>query len=122
MRRYADLLLRLSLAFAFLYPPISAWFDPLSWVGYIPAFAYIFWPWSHFVFLHLFGVVEIILALWVLSGWKIVLPAAVMGLLILVIVVTNLSEMEVVFRDLSIAGLAFALTIRHWPQRVVSVQ
>lgn len=117
MNRIPDFLLRLALAFAFLYPPISAWFNPLNWVGYIPAFAYIFWPFDHFLFLHLFGVAEIVLALWVLSGWRIAIPSTIMGVLLIVIVLTNWSEMDVVFRDVTIAGLAFALAWLHLPKR-----
>jgi hypothetical protein len=114
---YPDILLRLGLAFAFLYPAIDAWFNPFTWLGYVPSFAYILWPWSHLVFLHLFGAAEILLALWVLSGWKIGVPSALMGFLLLLIVVVNPNQFEVVFRDLAIAAAAFALALRHLPHR-----
>lgn len=115
---YADWLLRIGLAFAFLYPPVAAWSDPITWLGYVPSYAYVLWPGflSHFVFLHTFGVVEIILALWLLSGWRIYIPAALMGFLLLLIVAANQSQFEVVFRDLSIAATAFALAYLHRPR------
>jgi hypothetical protein len=58
-----------------------------------------------------------VLALWVLSGWRITLPAFLMAFLLLFIVVTNVSEMEVVFRDVSLAGLAIALGLAHLPKK-----
>ena len=117
MRNTIDCILRAALAFAFLYPPISAWSDPFSWLGYVPAFAYVLWPWSHLVLLHLFGVAEIVLALWVLSGWRIALPSALACFLLLFIVVTNPGQFEILFRDLSIAAIAFVLAVMHWPQK-----
>lgn len=36
---FAYLLLRVGVAFAFLYPAITSWFEPYTWLGYVPAFA-----------------------------------------------------------------------------------
>ena len=36
--RRVDWILRIGLAFAFLYPPLDAIVDPYSWLGYFPAF------------------------------------------------------------------------------------
>lgn len=102
-------MLRVSLAFAFLFPAVNVWFDPSSWIGYFPAFAKGIV--SDEILLHGFGAVEIILALWVLSGWKIVFPASVMALMLLAIVVFNISQFQITFRDLSIMGMAVALVV-----------
>jgi uncharacterized membrane protein YphA (DoxX/SURF4 family) len=119
MRKFAGLLLRASLAFSFLYPPIAAWSDPLTWVGYIPHFV----PFDHLILLHVFGVLEIILALWVLSGRKIFIPSILMGFILLFIVVTNTDQFDVLFRDLSIVGVAFAVALWNWPKKeMVSAQ
>lgn len=67
--------------------------------------------------LHLFGVVEIIIGLWLLSGYKIFLPALAATGMLLGIVVFNFSQFDVLFRDLSIAALTFALALMHMPQR-----
>jgi uncharacterized membrane protein YphA (DoxX/SURF4 family) len=117
MRRYADLLLRVALAFSLIYPPFSALSDASNWIGYIPLFALRLWPWSALSLLHTFGVVEVVLALWILSGWKIWMPSALAGFILLVIVLTNADQFIVLFRDLSIAGLAFGLALRHFPKR-----
>ena len=65
--RTAYLLLRVGAALAFLYPPFSALTgDPYTWLGYFPPFVQGYLP--DLVLLHAFGVIEIIIGLWILSG------------------------------------------------------
>lgn len=109
MNRTADLILRVGLAFAFLYPPISAITDPITWIGYIPKFMLQFG--SDIVLLHVFGVFEAAIALWILSGKRIMIPSFIACGTLIVIVLFNLSSFDVVFRDLSIAAIALALGI-----------
>lgn len=111
--RFAYFLLRAGLAFAFLYPPISAFFEPYTWIGYFPTFTRGFV--DDMLLLHLFGVVEIVLGLWILSGWRIMYPSFVAGVLLVGIVVCNGQEFPILFRDLSIAALAFALALMNLP-------
>jgi len=119
---WADRILRLGVAFAFLYPPFSALSDPYSWLGYFPPAIKLFAE-SHgiqdFVLLHGFGVVEVVLALWLLSGKKIYVPATLMALMLLAIVVFDADSFEILFRDLAIALAALSLAVGHWPRRVV---
>lgn len=103
----SNILLRIGVAFAFLYPPIDALSNPDSWIGYFPKFIHGIVP--DLILLHGFGVIEVIIALWILSGKKIFLPALVAGIMITSIVLFNLGNFEVLFRDLSIAIMAFAL-------------
>ncbi len=117
MKKFGYLLLRAALAFSFIYPPVAAWFDPFTWLGYIPHFVTVIWPLSNMSLLHTFGIVEIILALWVLWGKKIVIPCAFMGFILLFIVVTNVDQFDTLFRDLTIAALAFALVLWNWPKK-----
>lgn len=114
----AHLLLRIGAAFAFLYPPLAAMVDYSSWIGYLPSFALdlpgkLGFPVEALTLLHGFGALEIALALWLLSGRSIRIPAALMTLLLLVIVALNVPSMDVVFRDLSIAAMTLALAL--WP-------
>lgn len=110
MDRRTRLVLRIGAAFAFLYPPYAALIDPVSWAGYFPSFIRSL-PVNEMVLLQGFGLIEAVLALWVLSGWRIRIPAALMTLLLLAIVAVNLSQFDVVFRDLSIACLTLALAL-----------
>jgi len=107
--KIANLLLRIGVAFAFLFPPINAYFYPDSWIGYFPSFVHGFVP--DLVLLHGFGVIEIIIAMWILSGRKIFLPSLTAGLMLVGIVLINLNNFEILFRDLSIALMAFALAV-----------
>lgn len=110
-----DWILRIGLAFAFLYPPLDAIADPYSWIGYFPTWMHGYVP--DMVLLHAFGVVEIIIALWILSGWKIFWPSCLALLMLLAIVFVNADQFELLFRDLSIATIALALAVAHYPWR-----
>ena len=106
------LLLRISVAFAFLYPPITALIEPYTWLGYIPDLFRL--GTDGVVILHLFGIVEVLLALWILSGWRIVYPSLAAAAMLLAIVVFNPAEFPIVFRDISIALVALVLVL--WPK------
>lgn len=112
----SDLLLRLGLAFAFLFPPVNALRDPYSWVGYFPSFIHDLLP-SDIVVLHVFGLVEVAIALWILSGRKIFIPCITAAVLLLAIVIFNLGDFQILFRDVSIAMMALALAAAHRPGR-----
>ncbi len=103
----AEWVLRAGVAFAFLYPPINAFSDPVSWIGYFPSFVHGYVPDE--VLLHGFGAVEIILALWILSGWKIIWPCFIAAAMLVAIVAFNLPQLQILFRDLSIAAMAVGL-------------
>lgn len=102
------LLLRLGVAFSFIFPAVSAFIEPAMWVGYVPAWIDIFLPRE--IFLHIFSTVEIFVALGVLF-WKSIYPSIVAGLILVSIVVLNISEFSVVFRDIPIALMSFALAL-----------
>lgn len=108
----AHLILRVGVAFAFLYPPIAALSDPQSWFGYFPRFVREL-PVDSLILLHGFGLIEGITALWILSGYKIRMPAVAAAGLLIGIVIFNGGAFDVVFRDLSIAASAVALAL--WP-------
>jgi hypothetical protein len=115
--RTAYLLLRVGVAFAFLYPPLSAIFgDPYTWFGYFPAFLTGYVP--DLVLLHAFGAVEAVIALWILSGYKIFVPSLLATLMLAGIVVFNVSQFDVVFRDLSIACMALALALINFKRTI----
>lgn len=116
--RIADLILRAGVAFAFLYPALNAVADPNAWIGYIPNFARGFADPA--LFLNLFGAVEVGLALWLISGWKVWLPSLGMAAILLGIVAFNIPEFQVLFRDLAIAAAAAALALMHLPRHTTS--
>ena len=112
--KIANIILRVGVAFAFLYPPTSALSDPQSWLGYFPQFvrevaASLNIP--DLVLLHGFGIVEVIIALWILSGIRIFIPSLLAMLLLLAIVFFGWNDFEVLFRDLSIAAASLSLAV-----------
>jgi hypothetical protein len=108
MNTAAQWLLRVGVAFAFLYPPLDALASPDSWIGYFPQFLLASGIPST-VLLHGFGVIEVIVAVWILSGWHIEWPAAIAAAMLAAIVAFNAAQFEILFRDLAIALAAAAL-------------
>jgi len=109
MSRATSLILRAGVAFAFLYPPIAALSDPSSWIGYFPSFMRGIVPDP--VLLHGFGALEVLIALWLLSGWRVLWPASLAAVMLAAIVLFNFSQLDIVFRDVSIAAAALALAV-----------
>lgn len=114
---WSRLLLKGGVAFAFLYPPIDALFHPEAWIGYFPqalhaaaAAAGI----SDLVLLHSFGLIEAIIALWILFGRKVHIPATLALLVLLAIVFSDLADLQILFRDIAIALSAAALAADSW--------
>lgn len=110
-----ELLLRGALAFSFLYPAVHALSDPYAWVGYIPGFVLAALLLEEEAVLHAWGVLELVLALWVLFGRNVFIPALAMGAALLAVVAFNLGQFTILFRDLPIAATAFALAWMHRP-------
>lgn len=108
-----EILLRVAVAFAFLYPPIAALSDPFSWIGYFPAFLSTLIGANAELLLHAFGVVEVVIAVWILFGKRVFWPSCVAAVLLVAIVVVNPVQFDVLFRDLSIALAAAALAAMH---------
>jgi len=115
-----DIILRAGLAFMLLYPPVNAVADPASWIGYFPQFTR--GVIDDQLLLHLFGVVEAGLAFWVLSGWKIWLPALLTAGLLVGIVIFNIPQFQVLFRDVPLVAMALALALIHYPRHTTSTE
>src|SRR4051812_16103479 len=103
----SNLLLRIAIAFSFLYPAIDSFLHPDDWIDFFPQFMRGIVPDQ--TLLLGWGALEIVIALWILSGKKIFIPSAAATVLLCAIVLFNLSLMQVVFRDLSLALVAAVL-------------
>lgn len=108
MSRTSNLLLRLALAFAFLYPAYGFWQNPNDWLGYIPVFVKNVGV-SQDVLLMLVAGSHLILALWLLSGWRIFLPSLIAAVFLSLVVYFNWNQLDIFFRDVSLALAALAL-------------
>lgn len=110
-----ELVLRLALAFSFLFPAVHALIDPYAWVGYIPGALLTLLPFGEEVVLHAWGALELALGVLVLFLRRVFVVAGVMGAALLAVVLVNLGQFTILFRDLSIAGIACALMWMHRP-------
>lgn len=109
------LVLRLGLAFAFLYPAISAVFYPDDWIGYFPDLLKGYVPDT--ILLHAFGVTEAIIGLWIIWGKRLFIPSLVASIYLVLIVLLNWQGMQVLFRDISILGMSLALLLFSCSER-----
>lgn len=103
--------LRLGLAFTMIYAAGSAFFRPENWVGFFPAWMFDIAPFGigESGVLFMFSLAEVLLSLWLLSGWRIRHAALVTSILMAGIVAFNIQAMDLVFRDIGLCCVALAL-------------
>lgn len=111
----AWLVVRIGVAFCFLYAGIAGFIDPQAWVGWFPKFMREII--SENILMTVWGVYEIITGLWILSGKKIFIPSVLASLSLAGLIVFNLSAMEIIFRDITILASTIALAIKYSPSR-----
>lgn len=112
--KIASVVLRIGVAFAFLYAGIAGFLDPEAWVGWFPKFMRDIVP--QFTLLTGWGIFEIFIALWILSGKKIFTPSLLASLSLAGLILTNLGAMDIIFRDVTILAATIALTIQSFPK------
>ncbi len=105
--RVASLLLRAGLAAVFVYAAIASLRYPLEWEGYLPVF--LGRQLSPLLLIRLVAVYELVVALWLVSG-KYLRPAALLTAVTLAgIMLSNLTQMAITFRDIGLFFAALAL-------------
>ncbi len=102
-----SLLLRVGLAFCFLYAAVFSFKNPGEWIGFVPQFTTKFVAAD--VSLKLISTIQIALAAWLLWGKWLRYAAALALLLLVGIVVFNLNLLVITFRDIGLAFMALAL-------------
>ena len=110
-----SVILRASLALSFIYAAISAFLHPSDWVTFFPnilrnnvkdTFLLDWW-----------GLFEIILATWLISGKRIFIPSIITVVTIASIIVINLNIPDTIFQDIPTLAVAVVLSIIHFPNR-----
>ncbi|MBI2013695.1 MAG: hypothetical protein HYS87_02630 [Candidatus Colwellbacteria bacterium] len=100
-------ILRAGLGVVFLYAAIDAYLNPSAWEFFIPAFITNIIPSTTVLFAH--SIFQTSLAVWLLSG-RHTRGAAIVSVVVLAsIVVFNLGELQILFRDIAIIAMAIAL-------------
>ena len=111
------LALRCALAFSLAYPALSALQNPYAWIGYFPPFVLssaASFGISSIALLHTFGATEVVLALWILSGQKVLIPTLISATMLAGIILFNLSQFDILFRDISILIIALVVARRAY--------
>lgn len=109
MTKNATLALRLGLAFVFAYTALAIYLRPLDWIGFVPG--WIDPILDRQTFLHIHGLFDLILAIWLLSGVKIFYSSVLSALNLGSIIIFNLGAMDIVFRDIGLLTGAVALAL-----------
>ena len=112
-REFVMFLLRLGVAFAFIYPAVAAFFDPTSWIGFFPIFIRDMFP-NEIMLLSVFGISKIAIAIWILSGKHIFFPSVLASIYLMLIIFFNIQIFDVLFRDVSILFMTLALATLHY--------
>jgi hypothetical protein len=99
----------MGVAFALIFPAVSALGDPFAWIGYMPIYILDILPVQEITVLNIFGAIQVVIAAWILFGKDIRIPALSATILLLAIVALNWGQMDVLFRDVSIAVMSLAL-------------
>ena len=107
--KLARISLRIGLSVAFGYAGIGSLLQPDIWVGYLPTF--ISKLDSALIILKFFSISELILVVWLLSGWKVRYAAIIAACMLGGIVSANISDLTIGFRDLALIFSALALAL-----------
>ncbi len=105
--KIASWCLRVGIAFTFLYAAIDGFINPDAWIGFLPPLMTKIIPGA--TLLPMFGIYEIILGLWLLSGWKSFYPALLSATTMAGIIFSDFSVFLITFRDVAILGASLAL-------------
>ena len=104
-QKLISFLLRIGISFSFFYAAIASFITPTNWIGFLPNFL------RSDMILTIFSIYEILVGLWLLSGWKVFYPAILSALSMLGIIIFNFGALDIVFRDVAILFAAVALAL-----------
>lgn len=107
-------LLRIGLAFVFLYAATASLQHPLVWVVYLPAF--LTKAVAATTLIKIIAIYELVLAGWLLSGKYVRYCAMLCALTLAGIVLINPSQLSTTFRDVGLVFMALALFLLEKPE------
>jgi len=107
--RLAKYFLRIGLAFVFIYASVEIYLSPDNFLKYVPNQLLDMIPLD--TFLIVFGIAEIALAVWLISGWKGHYPSFLSFLMMAGIVAFNMEYFQVLFRNVAIGFGSLALVV-----------
>ena len=111
-------LLRIGLAFVFIYAGMSILTNPESWIGFVPRFTEAFA--SRYAILYGHAFFDIFLGIWLLYWKKMFYASALCSLNLLGIILFNLGSLDIIFRDLGLLFSSLALAVLSYKEKEVS--
>lgn len=108
---FVSFFLRIGLATVFLYAAVASFLNPEAWIGFLPFWLRNLIPAN--ILLVEFSIYQVGLTFWLLSGKKVFYSSLLAGLTLLAIVVANLGDLDIIFRDIAILFSAIALMVLH---------
>jgi len=114
------LLLKIGVAFSFLYAAVSGFIEPNNWIGFFPKFMTGIVPAK--TLLMGFGILEILVASALLLMKNPYYPAILSALMLSGIIVFNLSQLDILFRDIPIILTAVALALIYREEEKLSIK
>lgn len=112
-----SLLLRVGIAFPFLYVALISLFSPELYLNYLPSFLR-YGSTSDYALLFAFNIAEILIAVWLLIGYRIIIPALISLVMLMAITLFNLPLFHILFRNVSIIFAALALAVMGYEEEV----
>ena len=110
--RLALFVLRVALAVPFIYAAIAATLQPEAWIGFVPFFLRNIFPEALLLGAH--SLMNLVLGVWLLSGWRTRYAAVLSALVLLTVIVTNLPSLDIIFRDIGLLLAAVSLALLHY--------
>lgn len=105
-------ILRVALAVPFLFAAVDTTLQPEAWIGFMPLLLQNLLPKA--LLLGGFSLYEVVLSVWLLSGWKTKEAAVLAAATLLAITIANITALEIVFRDVGLLLAAVALGVLHY--------
>jgi hypothetical protein len=106
---FAKWLLRIGIAFVYVYAAVEIYLHPDNFLKYVPKVILDYVQLD--LFLLVFGVLEIVLSVWLLSGWKGHYSSIISVVMIAGIVVFNPEYFQILFRNVAIGFGGLALLV-----------
>ncbi len=107
--------LRLGISIVFFYAAVASFLNPNNWIGFLPQWMRNIFPAELLLFA--FSFYELILGTWLISGKKIFYAAILSSLTLFLIITSNISELDVLFRDIAILSSAVALILLSYKEK-----
>ena len=118
-QRTVSYLLRLGLAFVFIYAGIASFVNPSDWIGFFPLFLRNLLNNNLLLIGH--SAFEVVLGLWLLTGKWPFYSSVISAVAIFGIIIFNLGSMDIIFRDVAILFMALSLVLLSY-ERISKVK